>query len=444
MARNSTPNFYQPKKNKNVQTKHQTLVIERLDNLGAGIAFQNKKPVFIDGALPGEKVVAQMTESKSKFARANLIKVLEKSNDRVEPFCPHYNECGGCNMQHLNHDKQIESKSQTLSQLFVKFAHESIPLESPILSPELKYRRRARVALFVDKKNRQFQFGFRKKQSKQIVNVENCPVLDERLNEMLPELRACLSQFKNPTDLGHLELIFDGQQRIVMLRHLKPLVNKDKQALLAVCEKYQSALFLMPTNDTLEQVSGQVCSYSETCFPIEFQPNHFIQVNQEVNQKMVAQALDWLDLKATDRVLDLFCGVGNFTVPMASKVESVVGVEGIDAMVEQASQNAEANQCDNAKFYQANLELPLVNQEWAKDKFNKILLDPARAGASGIVDQLSELGADQVVYVSCNPATLARDSQSILEQGFELKKLGMMDMFPHTSHLESMALFVKK
>ena len=158
---------------------------------------------------------------------------------------------------------------------------------------------------------------------------------------------------------------------------------------------------------------------------------------------MVAQALEWLALTEDDRVLDLFCGVGNFSLPMAQYAQSVVGIEGVDEMVEQATQNAQRNQIDNITFYQANLEQDMSTQAWAKQKFAKVLLDPARAGAAGIVDQLAKLGAQRVVYVSCNPATLARDSQSLLSQGYKLVKLGMLDMFPHTSHLESMALFVK-
>ena len=176
---------------------------------------------------------------------------------------------------------------------------------------------------------------------------------------------------------------------------------------------------------------------------IPFLPSNFIQVNRYVNQKMVEQAMDWLQISPEDRVLDLFCGLGNFSLPIAKRAQFVVGVEGVDEMVTQAQQNATHNNINNIAFYQANLEQDLSSQEWAKEKFAKVLLDPARAGAVGIVDQLSRLGAKSVVYVSCNPATLARDSQSLISQGYKLVKLGMLDMFPHTSHLESMALFVK-
>ena len=188
---------------------------------------------------------------------------------------------------------------------------------------------------------------------------------------------------------------------------------------------------------------GESGVYQEIGLTIPFEPNNFIQVNQEVNAKMVAQALDWLALSSQDTVLDLFCGLGNFSLPMAKLVNSVVGIEGIDEMVEKAAHNAQINNIENATFFQANLEQDVSGEPWANQKFDKILLDPARAGANGVIEKISVFGATRIVYVSCNPATLARDSRSLLEQGYELKRLGMLDMFPHTSHLESMALFVK-
>ena len=176
---------------------------------------------------------------------------------------------------------------------------------------------------------------------------------------------------------------------------------------------------------------------------MHFLPTHFIQVNQLINQRMVAQAIEWLDVQSSDRVLDLFCGLGNFSLPLARIAHYVVGVEGVDEMVSMASKNADLNQINNSTFYQANLEQDRTKAEWAAEKFDKILLDPARSGAAGIIEQLGELAAERIVYVSCNPATLARDSQSLLNQDYHLAKLAMLDMFPHTSHLESMALFVK-
>ncbi len=435
--------IFQPKKKTQLNTRHQSVLVERLDHHGAGIAYLNKKPLFIDGTLPGEEVVTQLVEEKSKFARGKLIKILQPSEKRAEPFCPHYHECGGCDLQHLDYDQQLTHKQQTLRQLMRKFAGSEIELDAPVLGEQLGYRRRARVSLFVDKKTRQLQFGFRKKQSKQIAQVTDCPVLSPQLNVLLPEIYAELQKFKKPEQLGHVELVLGDNGPCITLRHMSKLADSEVGALAELATRHKASLYLMPQSDELDLIEGDMPFYQETGVTVPFTPNNFIQVNQAVNQKMVAQAIKWLDPQQNDRVLDLFCGLGNFSLPLAKQVKQVVGVEGVAEMVEKATNNASLNQINNAQFYHANLEQDFDGQTWSAGKFDKILLDPARAGASGIIDQVSALGAGRVVYVSCNPATLARDSQSLIEQGYQLTKLGMLDMFPHTSHLESMALFIK-
>ncbi|WCP66652.1 23S rRNA (uracil(1939)-C(5))-methyltransferase RlmD [Vibrio tubiashii] len=435
--------FFQPKKKTQLNTKHQSLTVEKLDHHGAGMAYQNKKPIFIEGALPGEQVLAQLTESKSKFARAKLIKIQKASEQRIAPFCQHYAECGGCNMQHLSVEAQQEYKQQTLSQLMSKFAGQSVALSAPVVGDERGYRRRARVSIKLNKKTRQLEFGFRKKQSKDIVTVTHCPVLDIELDNLLAPLYELLSGFSNQENIGHVELVKGDNTKVIVLRHLKALKESEQKLLEQFAAENQASLYLMPESDLLNRVVGESAHYLEAGVTIPFEPNNFIQVNQNVNQAMVEQALSWLELSEQDRVLDLFCGLGNFSLPMAKQVASVVGVEGVDVMVEKAANNAQVNGINNTAFYQANLEQDVSGQPWATENFDKILLDPARAGASGIIEQISVLGASRVVYVSCNPATLARDSQSLLNQGYKLQKLGMLDMFPHTSHLESMALFVK-
>ncbi|MDV7105179.1 23S rRNA (uracil(1939)-C(5))-methyltransferase RlmD [Vibrio sp. TH_r3] len=436
--------FYQPKKKIVLDTKHQQFDVERLDHHGAGIAWLKNKPVFIEGTLPGEKVLAQLTENKSKFSRAKLIKILTPSPQRIEPFCPHYQDCGGCNMQHLSYDAQIEYKQQSLSQLITQFStKKNEPREQvPFISGDpLGYRRRARISLYLNKKNAQLEFGFRKKQSKQIVQVSQCAALEPKLNQLLPELYTLLSLFKKPGELGHVELALGDNQPVVTLRVMKTLPEQDLSALIQFAKTHQLSMYLLVEKEPLQLIFGEKPSYSEGGFTIPFLPTNFIQVNRKVNQQMVEQAIKWLSLEPKDRVLDLFCGLGNFSLPIALKAHSVVGVEGVQEMVEQAEDNAKLNNIDNIQFYHANLENDIIENDWAQSKFDKVLLDPARAGAASVVEQLSKLGVHRVVYVSCNPATLARDSKVLLEQGFKLIRLGMLDMFPHTSHFESMALF---
>ncbi|WP_068715074.1 23S rRNA (uracil(1939)-C(5))-methyltransferase RlmD [Vibrio tritonius] len=436
--------FFQPKKKTSIDTKHQAIKVEKLDHQGAGIAFLNKKPVFIEGALAGEQVLMQLTESKSKYARGKLIKVLEPSPERVNPFCPHYQLCGGCDLQHLQRAAQVAHKQQALSQLMRKFSGETLTLSEPVITEDKGYRRRARMSMMWNKKVKHLDFGFRQRASKNIVNVTDCPVLDAKLNHHLAPLKTLLSDFQQPETLGHLELVRGSNTAVIVLRHLAPLAEKDRAALVAYAQDNSLTLYLMPETNQLVKVWGDDPYYDENGVTVPFLPTNFIQVNQSVNRKMVEQAIAWLDVESSDRVLDLFCGLGNFSLPLAKLAHEVVGVEGIDDMVLKASDNAQINQLKNVSFYQANLEEDMTTQAWAEQKFDKILLDPARAGAAGIIEQLGAFSASKVVYVSCNPATLARDSQSLLNQGYELARLGMLDMFPHTSHLESMALFVKK
>lgn len=446
-------NFYQAKKPQASRIQHQLVTIERLDHQGAGIAYENKKPIFVEGTLPGERVLVQVIEDKSKFAKAKLIRVEQASDKRIDAFCPHYQTCGGCNLQHLSHEDQISHKSQSLTQLMTKFAGKALKknaatngdlqLEAPIISSNNGYRRRARISLMFDIKTQKLQFGFRQKSSKNIANVTNCPVLEPQLNALLPGIKSLLDEMEQPRKLGHVEVVFDGMNKAMLLRHIAPLTSKEHQLLVEFAEQNDLTLYLSPNQGELHCVVGESLAYQETGSQIAFLPNDFIQVNQSVNQAMVKQAIDWLGLTSQDRVLDLFCGLGNFSFSLAKYAEHVVGVEGVDAMVQRATENAERNGIKNVEFYQADLEQDLRQAPWAKKQFNKVLLDPARAGASGIIERIAELGAQAVVYVSCNPATLARDSQNLLNQGYELHKLAMLDMFPHTSHLESMALFIK-
>ncbi|MCG9665682.1 23S rRNA (uracil(1939)-C(5))-methyltransferase RlmD [Vibrio mediterranei] len=434
--------FFKPTKKTSFSKKHQEVNIERMDHHGAGIGYLNNKPVFVEGALTDEKVLVQLTESKAKFAKATLIKVLEASEQRVKPFCPHYHECGGCNQQHVERQQQIENKQVALSQLMNKLAGQSVPLAPSITGEDLGYRRRARLSIHLDKQ-RNLVMGFRRKQSNHIVEIDHCPVLNAQLNALIPPLRDIFAGFKQQQSLGHLELVMGDNGPVVVVRHIKPLTNHDQKRLVNFADSQALTLYLMPESGQLQLITGEQPYYSEVGVELPFLPTHFIQVNREINSKMVAQALEWLAPESSDNVLDLFCGLGNFTLPLAKLCQRVVGVEGIQDMVDWAQQNAALNHLTNVEFYQANLEQDLSEMSWAKQQFDKILLDPARAGASGVIDQVSALGATRVLYVSCNPATLARDTQSLIEQGYKLVRLGMMDMFPHTSHLESMALFEK-
>ncbi|PSW04709.1 23S rRNA (uracil(1939)-C(5))-methyltransferase RlmD [Photobacterium lipolyticum] len=438
--------FFKPQKRKITDTKHKEITISRLDHLGSGIGHINGKSVFVDGLLPGEKALVQLTEDKKQYARAKVIKRLTDSQARIKPHCPIYDQCGGCNLQHLSHSGQVEAKQLALTELMSKFAateqQQIFSQVAPIVGSDLHYRRCSRFSIMPGAGK--LQFGFRKKQSKEIVDVEQCPVLAQSLNELVPPLRCLLSQLKGQKHLGHVELVEADNGRVVLIRHLKPFSDKDMTLIRHFAQEHNVILFLAPTSDDIELVHGDAPYYELEELKLHFSPKDFIQVNREVNKKMVRQAADWLDVQPGDRVLDLFCGLGNFSLPLAKRAKTLVGVEGIEEMVHRATENAMCNKQTNAAFYQANLDDDVTKLPWAREPFNKILLDPARAGAAGVMQHVVNLKPERVVYVSCNPATLARDSQVLLQKGYQLERLGMLDMFPHTGHLESMALFTKK
>ena len=422
--------------------------VEKLDHQGRGIAYFQNKPLFIDGGLSGESLDVQILESKKRYSKGLIKKINRASELRIEASCPHYNECGGCHLQHLSHEQQLKIKSTGLISLFKRFAKQApLQLEKPIVDQAWAYRRTARFGLQFDKKSKQLKMGFRRALSNDLIEQKVCPVLLPQLECLILPLKALLNSLKSRMDLGHIELIFADQGAVVLLRHLKALPKSDLQLIEQFSERHQVNFFAKDGKHALVCLSGsEQLSYqlSEWDCSLSFSPTDFLQVNSNVNQKMVAQALNWLALTKDDVVLDLFCGLGNFTLPIAQQAARVVGIEGVQKMVERAKDNAALNNLGNAAFYQADLSAANVTEQvWVTQTFNKVLLDPARAGAFDCMLFIVKLQPSHIVYVSCDPLTLARDSQLLLENGYRLDKLGLLDMFPQTGHMESMALFVR-
>lgn len=412
-----------------------TVTVNDLDSFGQGVARHNGKALFIPELLPQESADVAITEDKKQYAKAQVKRRLNDSPDRVTPRCPHFGICGGCQQQHASIELQQRSKSAALSRLMNNDVTEVIA-DAP-----WGYRRRARLSLHYQPKTQQFQMGFRKAASSDIVDVRQCPVLAPQLEALLPDLRACLGSLQGIRHLGHVELVQAGSGTLMILRHTAPLSRADNEKLERFSHSKGLSLYLVPQSEILETVSGQTPWYESNGLRLNFSPRDFIQVNEGVNQKMVASALAWLDVQPGDRVLDLFCGMGNFTLPLATRAASVVGVEGVPALVEKGRENAQQNGLHNVTFFHENLEEDVTRQPWAKNGFDKVLLDPARAGAAGVMQHIIKLQPGRIVYVSCNPATLARDSEALLRAGYQIKRLAMLDMFPHTGHLESMVLF---
>lgn len=412
-----------------------TVTVNDLDPFGQGVARHNGKALFVPGLLPGERGEVTLTEDKRQFARGAVKRRLNDSPERETPPCPHFGVCGGCQQQHASVALQQRSKSSALARLM---KHE---VDDIIAAEPWGYRRRARLSLNYQLKTQTLEMGFRKASASDIVNVVRCPVLAPQLEALIPSLRECLQSLEALRHLGHVELVLADNGPLMVLRHTAPLTLADREKLERFSHSQGVALFLAPESAILEQVSGELPWYTSAGLRLTFSPRDFIQVNDKVNQQMVDRALAWLDVQPDDRVLDLFCGMGNFTLPLAKRAASVVGVEGVAALVEKAKENAQQNGLQNVTFFHENLEDDVTKQPWAQHGFNKVLLDPARAGAAGVMQHVLKLSPKKVVYVSCNPATLARDSEALLNAGYTMSHLAMLDMFPHTGHLESMVLF---
>ncbi|ENZ8431269.1 TPA: 23S rRNA (uracil(1939)-C(5))-methyltransferase RlmD [Klebsiella aerogenes] len=415
-----------------------TVTVNDLDPFGQGVARHQGKALFVPGLLPQEQAEVVLVEDKKQYARAQVKRRLNDSPQRVAPRCAHFGVCGGCQQQHASIELQQQSKRAALSRLMKRDVDDIIAAEP------WGYRRRARLSLNYQPKTQQLQMGFRKANSSEIIDVVQCPVLVPQLEALLPAVRECLTSLQSQRHLGHVELVQADDGPLMVLRHTAALTAVDKEKLERFSQTHGLSLYLAPQSEILEHIRGDEPWYTSDGLRLVFSPRDFIQVNDGVNQKMVSTALAWLDIQPQDRVLDLFCGMGNFTLPLAKAAASVVGVEGVPSLVAKGRENAALNGLQNVTFFHENLEEDVTRQAWAKHGFDKILLDPARAGAPGVMAHIIKLAPRRVVYVSCNPATLARDSEALLQAGYRIQRLAMLDMFPHTGHLESIVLFERE
>ena len=422
--------------------KKQRLHIERLANDGRGIAFVDGRTWFVAGALADEDVEARVLGARSQVVEARAERIFTSSAQRRVAPCAHAGQCGGCTLQHLPHSEQLALKQRTLAEQLLRVAA-AAPEEwaLPLVGPEFGYRRRARIAVRWDVKSKHLAVGFRAAASQDIVAIADCPVLVQPLQTLLSALPEVLRGLRKPQALGHVE-IFSGTAMALLVRHTAPLGEEDVARLQHFCQAQNAQLWLQGEGDPQPQQVDAELGYRLESWDLQlaYRPGDFVQVNGPVNEAMIAQALDWLAPQAGERVLDLFCGLGNFALPLAQRVAEVVAVEGVATMVARAQQNARSNGLENLHFYQADLSNPL-DGAWMQKGFSAVLLDPPRDGAFAVVKQIAALGAERALYVSCNPATLARDTAELLKQGYRLKRAGILDMFPQTAHVEAMALF---
>lgn len=457
------------------------LTINNLAHDGRGVAVYGSdagdkagKKVFVSFALPGETVAAKITNSKSVLEEGDAVEILKNpSADRVDPLCAHFGVCGGCSLQHWRPDGQIAFKQTVLAELLRHKANVA-PKSwlAPLVGDRAGYRTKARLGVrFVAKKNAAL-VGFRERSSNFLAQIDACDILDARVGQEIDNLKALIGSLQGRADIAQIEIAMgerlpdlpDSKKAVAaIVRHLRPLAADDVAALAAFFAQRDWQLYLQPEGaKSVHRVDrdgarpsalntpptgGLFYRLADFDLTFEFSPLDFTQVNLSVNRQMVKLACDLLDLKKGERVLDLFCGLGNFSLPMARLVGEtgkVVGVEGSAEMTCRAQANAAANGIGCASFFACDLTQDVSAEPWASEGFDALLIDPPRSGAKEVMAYLPKFNARRIVYVSCNPATLARDTKDLLEAGYCLVKAGVMDMFCHTGHVESIAYFEKR
>lgn len=424
------------------------ITVSALTHDGRGIGDIKGKKVFLENALPGEEVTFTFTSRRSNYDEGKVIEVITSSALRAVPKCPHFDICGGCSLQHMQSDAQIAFKQSVLLEQLRHFGDvEPKEIMPPIVGTPWGYRYKGRLSVkFVIKKNKVL-LGFHEKQGRYIADLNSCAVLHPTIGEKIPELRDLIASLSIYQFIPQIEIAIGDNFNALVFRHLQDFTAEDLNKLIKFGNDLSFAIYLQPKGiesiHCITQQQNELLSYNLPAQNIElfFHPTDFTQINQTINKTMVSRVLELLNPKPNEAILDLFCGLGNFTLPLARLCEKIVGVEGDAKMVMRAGSNAAHNKITNASFYKADLTKDISNEFWAKQKFAKILLDPPRTGALEIVNDIGKFGAEKIVYVSCNPATLARDAKVLVNSGYTLLKAGVMDMFPHTKHVEALAVF---
>jgi len=433
---------------------HEVAYIGSSTHDGRGIADIDGKKVFVSGALEGEKVIFQRRKRRKKYDEAELLEVLEPSLSRIKPRCDVFGRCGGCSLQHLTPDSQRNLKFQTLKDNLSRIGKVSPnnwleSIYSPGENGSWNYRRRARLGVkYVEKKDRVL-VGFREKYTSFITDMHRCEVLQHPVNEMIDPLSDLIGSLSIRSHVPQIEIAVADHCVELVIRVLEPPTEKDNILLSTFAKKNKVRIALQTggphTIELLDTGSPfQPLSYAHEAHNIisEFTSTDFIQINNQVNKLMVSRAIELLEPQKTDRVIDLFCGIGNFSLPIARYAKEVIGIELSEDLVKRAEHNAKLNNITNTKFLSGDL-FKLDNNK-SDLECDKLLIDPARSGALEVVKHIKLFNAQKIVYVSCHPGTLARDADILVnQQNYTLDAAGIIDMFPHTTHVESIAVFKK-
>ena len=427
--------------------------IESLDHEGRGVTHVAGKAVFIEGALPGEEVEYAVARQRPSYELGELVRVITPSALRVTPRCPYFGTCGGCSMQHLDPTAQAAVKQRVLEDALWhvgKVRAETI--YAAIHGPSWGYRFRARIGARLVPSKGGMRVGFRERSSSHLIDMSSCEVLPPHVSALLPGLRELIGGLSIPDRIPQIELaIGDDDVTVLVFRHLEALTANDIKRLVAFSEASAVQVWLQPKGpDSIRRLHpkdapGLSYSLPEFGVKLDFRPTDFTQVNVLTNQLLMRRAMQLLDPQPGERIADLFCGLGNFTLPIARSGADVIGIEGSAELVARARANALHNQLPNARFAVDNLFEMTPEKFAALGHFDKLLIDPPRSGAIEVVKSLPDTGGPhRIVYVSCDPATLARDAEVLVQvKGYRLEAAGVANMFPHTAHVESIALFTR-
>lgn len=438
-----------------------TLHITALDMDARGIGHLSNedgspgKVVFVDGALPGELVSCSSYRKKPHWENAQMTALHRESAQRVRPRCAYFGTCGGCSMQHLDPDAQVAIKQRVLEDSLWHIGKvKPVTMLRPIVGPTWGYRYRARLSVRNVTKKGVVLVGFHERKSRYVANTETCEILPPHVSRMLMPLRTLIAQLSVVNDLPQIELAVGEDVTAMVLRIMKPLTDADEILLKAFADQYGVQWWLQPQG--LESVAifyptSPVLHYMLPEFGVRmpFKPTDFTQVNHHINRVMVVRALRMLAAQPGERIADLFCGLGNFTLPIATQAAEVVGIEGSDILTARAAENAAENGLSGkTRFMTRNLFEITADDLIRLGRFDRFLVDPPRDGAMALCEALIALGEQdrtmlprRIVYVSCSPGTLARDAGLLVKAGYTMNLAGVINMFPHTSHVESMAVF---
>ena len=437
-----------------------TLDISGINHQGRGIANIQGKVAFVDGALPGEKITANYVRDRSQFSELITTEIISGSEERVKPPCEYNSVCGGCSLQHWDSNKQLDFKQAML----IEHLQHAVGLKThncktlpQIKAKNTNYRRKARLAVRKVVKKGGVLVGFREKYSSFVTDMRDCKILAKEVAILISPLREFILTLDSSCEIPQIEiavgeagpLLHDGLEIALVIRHLSPLSLEDECAINKFADAHDLDVYLQSGGP------DSVCKLNrknkeerlnyylpEFDLRLSFHPLDFTQVNSEINRLIVNRAVAMLELGSADVVLDLFCGLGNFTLPIAKYCAKAIGIEGSEVLVQRGEENAKFNVIENVEFYSADLRAVIESESWYQQSFTRILLDPPRSGAIEVIPQIAKLRALKIIYISCNPVTLARDAAELVRQGYRLNSAGVMDMFPHTTHVESIAEFI--